>query len=179
MAELSDRARTLLGYLPAVYGLDDPDPIVVRWMEAMADEVERIFWIVGMLRATSAPSRASDAIGTLARWEETLRLPVAPAELTEEQRQARVLARFAGRVVRKGYQWHAAMRAAIGSDDWTVERNTPDGNMLTITLPFLPATTSFEVVRALGEEITAANQEIVWASEAGFIVGRSAVGDAL
>lgn len=180
MATLSDQAAELFAYLPVSYGMDrdDVDPIVARWLEALAFEVERLRTLLLALRASSIPATSDDTVGSQRRWELALNVPV-DAGLTTVQRRAQLIARLVGRRVAHGSDWTAAMTAAIGSEDWTVQENTPGANQLTFTIPF--ASGSFfagrfaEIARAK----TPANQQIIMSFGEGFIVGTSEVGDAI
>lgn len=176
----SAAALRLLDYLPIYYGgVDDPDPVVLRWLEAFGFEADRARAVLELLRRETIPSRATDALGALARWERALNLPVAPADATEAQRRAKVMGYLRGRIVVFGRDWTAAMTAAIGSDQWTPREHTPGPNQLTLEIPYAAGSYNAGQVEELARARTPANQQIVMRYEQGFIVGVSRVGDAI
>jgi hypothetical protein len=181
MATLSDPAAELFATLPASYGADrdDVDPIVARWLGALAFEVARHRGLLVALLSTTIPAVADDTVGSLSRWEDALGLPVAPDGVSVAQRRAKLLGALQGRRVAYGRDWTAAMTAAIGSDDWTVHENTPGANQLTIEIPFAPGSYNAGQVEEIARRKTPANQEIVMSYAGAFIVGASRVGDAL
>jgi hypothetical protein len=181
MTSLSDAAAELVAYLPASYGTDrdDVDPIVARWLEAFAFEVERLRVLFEALRSTTIPSVASDTVGSLRRWESAIGLPVAPAGVAESQRRAALLGALLGRRVALGIDWTTAMTTAIGSGDWTPIENTPAAYQLTIQIPYTAGSYNAAQVEALARRRTPANLQIVMSYAGGFIIGASRVGDAI
>lgn len=181
MASLSDAAAELFAYMPASYGMDrdDVDPIVARWLEALAFEIGRIRDLLEALRSTTIPSTADDTVGMLRRWEHAFGLPVAPAGVSVAQRRAQLLAAIRGRRVMHGQDWTTAMTAALGTTDWTPFENTPAAYQLTIDIPFVSTSYTAGQAGTRARRITPANLEIIWSYVGGFIVGQSAVGDAL
>jgi hypothetical protein len=180
MAALSDAAAGLWEYLPATYGTDrdDGDPIVARWLEALAVELGRIGAVLEAVRSTTIPSRADDTVGSLRRWEAVQQIPVAPS-VSLAQRRAQVLAALLGRRVAYGRDWTTAMTSAVGSADWQAFEHTPGPNQLTIQIPFTAG--SYQAVRVaeIARRHTPANQQIIMDFAGVFIVGSSDVGDDL
>ena len=169
----------LLDYLPATYGGESPDPLVVRWLTAEAHELARLRRLLEALRSTTVPARADDTVRGLSRWERTIRLPVAPPDATAGQRRGVLLGHFLGRHVASGVDWRAALTRAMDSDDWTADEHTPGPNQITFTVPYPPDSYTFGRFLELARELTPANQQLVMAHTGGFIVGESHVGDAL
>lgn len=181
MATLSDTAAVLFAHLPASYGTDrdDVDPIVARWLEALAFEIERLRALLEAIRSTTIPATANDTTGALSRWEAAVGLPVAPAGIMVTQRRTQLLGALRGRRVALGRDWTSAMTAAIGSDNWEPTENTPGGYQLTIQIPFAAGSYTAGQVEELARRRTPANLQIVMRYEGGFIVGASRVGDAI
>ncbi len=181
MATLSDSAASLLGYLPATYGTDrdDVDPVVARWLEALAFELDRAGSCLEALRSTTVPGAADDTVGSLKRWEEAMILPVAPAGESVGQRRLRLVATLQGRRVAHGMDWTAAMEVLIGSTDWQALEHTPGANQLTIRIPYEAGTARAGQVAEYARRITPANQQIIFQHEGGIVVGVSQVGDDL
>lgn len=179
MPELTPGARRLHGYLPSTYGAEpqDLDPIVARWLEASAFEVDRARALLLAIRATTIPGRADDTVGSLSRWERALGLPVAPAGASVEQRNAKLTGSLRGRRVSSGRQWTDAISAAIGTANWRAYEHSPGSNQLTIEIPYEPGSYSAGQVEELARRRTPANQEIFMRYTQGFIVGVSRVGD--
>lgn len=178
----SDTAQRLFDYLPIYYGGDEPDPIVIRWLEAMGFETERARTILEQLRDYTIPITASDVRGALSRWERAFGLPVAPAGATEGQRRAALTGYLRARIVVYGRDWTSAMEAAIGSPrgvGWQAFAHTPGPNQLTLEIPYVEGSFTAGQVEALARRRTPANLEIIMRYEAGFIVGVSRVGDAI
>jgi len=180
MATLSDTAAVLFDHLPSTYGTDrdDVDPIVARWLEALAFELDRVRALVMALRATTIPSAADDTVGSLSRWEGQMRLPVAPAGQTVAQRRAQLVGAILSRRVARGSDWTASMTKVVGSADWTPMEHTGP-NELTIAIPYDAGTTKAGQIAAHARRITPANQQIIFQHTGGFVVGASQVGDTL
>lgn len=178
MADLSPSAQRLAAYLPpSSYGTpDDLDPIVARWLEALAFELDRVRALLVAIRSTTIPATADDTVGSLSRWEQAMRLPVAPAGVSIAQRRATLMGALRGRRVASGRQWTAAMDAVVGSGNWTPSEHTPGPNQLTIEIPYEPGSYSAAQVEQLARRRTPANQQIIMRYEAGFIVGIARVG---
>jgi hypothetical protein len=181
MSALSDRAAALFEYLPSTYGTDpdDVDPVVARWLEALAFEIDRVRALYLALRATTIPASATDEVGALSRWEHLMRLPVAPAGDSDAQRRARLLGALQGRRVAHGSDWTASMEAVIGSADWEPFEHTPGPNQLTIRIPYEAGTAKAGQIAEHARRITPANQQLIFQHEGGFVVGVSQVGDTL
>jgi hypothetical protein len=179
VAVLSESAARLFAYLPATYGADpeDVDPVVARWLEALAFELDRIRAVLEALRSTTIPAAADDTVGGLGRWESMLRLPVQPEGASVAQRRAAVIARLRSRRVASGLDWTDSVTAMLGTDAWTVEENTPAGNQLSLRFPYVPGSYTGAQVAQLVRERTPANQEILIGFAEGFIVGVSEVGE--
>jgi len=90
MAALSDAAAVLFEHLPATYGTDrdDVDPVVARWLEALAFELGRAGALLEALRSTTIPTSADDTVGSLRRWEDAVGIPRAPDDVSIGQRRA-------------------------------------------------------------------------------------------
>lgn len=178
MVELSDAAAELWEYLPATYGTDrdDVDPIVARWLEALAVELGRIGVMLEALRSTTIPSRADNTVGSLRRWETVLQIPVAPGA-SDAQRRAQVIASLLGRQVAYGRDWTTAMTVAVGSTDWQAFEHTPGANQLTIQIPYTAGSSQAVRIAELARRHTPANQQIIFDFAGGFVVGFSEVGD--
>lgn len=181
MAALSDRAAMLFAHMPATYGVDrdDVDPIVARWLEAVAFEIERLRELFLAIRATAIPARADDDVGSLRRWERALGLPVEPAGVSVTQRVVQVLTAFQARRVAYGRDWRAVMTSAASGTSWTSDANTPGPNQLTLTIPFESGSYTGAQFEAIARTRTPAHVEIVMSYAGDFIVGASRVGDAL
>jgi hypothetical protein len=181
MAVLSDRAAVLFAHMPATYGVDrdDVDPIVARWLEAVAPEVERLRALFLAVRATSIPARADDSVGSLSRWERAFGLAVAPEGVSVAQRVAQILTAIQARRVAYGRDWRAVMTVAAGGTPWTADANTPGPNQLTLTIPFDPDSYTGAQFKAIARRRTPAHVEIVMSYAGDFIVGVSLVGDAI
>lgn len=129
------------------------------------------------IRDSFFPPTASAACGVLSIWEKALGLPVAPADLTEQQRRDKVMGMVRRARSGQGIGWVERLSAAVGSGSWSHEENTPGGYQLTITLPFAPASFQGGVVQAIARRLTPANLQLIFASDEGFIVGESVVGE--
>lgn len=178
MASLSDSAAVLFGHLPLTYGADrdDVDPFVARWLEALAFELERIASMLDALRSTTVPGVADDTVGSLARWEATMGLPVSPPASSPTQRRAWLLAALRGRRVAAGSDWTASMSTTIGGA-WTAHEHTPGPNQLTIDIPFAAGTPQAGQTADHARRTTPANQQLIFNYAGRFAVGISAVGD--
>lgn len=177
---LSPAAEALFRYLPASYGTggDDVDPIVARWLEALAFELERLGALLEALRSTTVPAVADDTVGGLRRWEAAMGLPVEPAA-SIAQRRAWLLAAIRGRRVAAGADWTASMQTAIGSGSWEAHENTPGPNQITIDIPFAAGSAAAGQIAQHARRKTPANQQLIYNYTGAFIVGVSSVGDEL
>jgi len=181
MAALSDAAAVLFEHLPATYGTDrdDVDPVVARWLEALAFELGRAGALLEALRSTTIPTSADDTVGSLRRWEDAVGIPRAPDDVSIGQRRATLMGFLRARRVASGIDWTAAITAALGSSSWQAFENTPGPNQLTVQIPYAPGSYTAAQVEALVRRRTPANQQIVMRYEDGFIVGVSRPGDAI
>lgn len=178
---LSPTTLRLLSYLPPTYGLDpdDTDALVVRVQSTFATELDRARQVLLDMRDSTIPAMTDDRIGMLSRWERTLKLPVAPAGASIEQRRAKVVAAFKARRSASGQKWNDTMTTAIGSTAWTAEENAPAALQLRLTIPYSSGGVSAGAVERIARRITPAHLDIVMRYQQGFIVGVSRVGDAL
>jgi len=179
---LSDSAAARFDYLPRSYGTDaatDVDPIVARWLEAEAFELDRLRALLLALRSTTIPSAADDTVGSLRRWEKLMGLPVAPAGQSVTQRRANLISAIVGRTVARRSDWLAAIAAIIGAPGWSVQENTPGANQITINVPYPSTSFAAGQLRTRARRITPAHLDLVFNFSSGFIVDSSLVGDAI
>jgi hypothetical protein len=177
---ISPTAQRLFDALPPTYGLDvaDADPLVIRILEAFADDLDRARLLLEVLRDSSIPARATDEVGQLTRWLRAMNVPTA-ADQPESARRAQLVAAFRGRRLNTGQRWRNALTVAIGSTAWTIEPNTPGANQDTLTIPYGAGLLTAGQVEAYARRIHPAHRQLIMAYDQGFIVGVSRVGDAL
>lgn len=86
---LSPTATRMLDTLPVYYR---DNPIVLRILQARANEIDRIDAMIDAVKQGMIPAASDDTLGLLALWEFILGLPIRPPSATVEQRQATITA---------------------------------------------------------------------------------------
>lgn len=173
---LSPSARLLFALLPSSYGdIDDPDPIVARWLESQAVEINRQRALLQAIRATSIPAVADDTVGALSRWEFALRLPINAPGATLDQRRTAVCGALQSRSIIGGAGFTAALRAYASPNHLNITTNAPSPLQVSIVVDEDDA--DLESIRQFAERIAPANLEILMGFTGGWIVGVSRVGD--
>lgn len=142
---------------------------------AFGREIERLDDAADALIEGMFPHLATDQHLMLSMHEEEAGLPIAPADLTLDQRRERVMGVRRSRRMNSGGKWEAAVSAAIGTDGWTYEKQQPGPNQVTVYVPFPPGSDALDAVHDRIRPITSAWVEIIVASIDGFVVDESLV----
>lgn len=130
---LSETAVRIRESLPVFY---HEDPILLRIMQAWANEVDRLDDLLDRLQDGFVPALASDDLGMLAIWEFITGLPVAPPDASVVQRRGKVLAVYRSMQGGSAATYIEVLNAAIGSSDWELLRDTPSAFQDTLQVPF-------------------------------------------
>lgn len=167
---LSETATRIVDSLPIWY---HEDPILLRIMQAWANEVDRLDDLLDRLQDGLVPALASDDLGMLGIWEHIVRLPVNPPDATEGQRRGKVLAIFrsAGSGSAAGYI--ATITAAIGTSAWRLIRDSPGDFQDTLEVPFLPDSYNAVQVLEIARRVHQAHRRLFIRFTDGFILDAS------
>lgn len=132
---LSAKAETIFADLPDYYSTD---PNIIAYVDTAARELQRIEDLLEVLREQVFPQNADDDYGLLGLWEQTLGLPVEPADATLVQRRNRVISAVLKRRSGAGSDWVASVTQALGTSGWTYLENDPGDYQLSVVLPYSP-----------------------------------------
>ena len=121
----------MLSYLPEYWA---GEPLFVRIIQAEANEIDRIDELFDWIEQSLQPGSAEDPI--LGEWEAILGLPVRPAGVSVEQRQAKCAAAIQTLDAGSSERVLEALEAALGVEGFEVTRDEPDVLKDTITIPY-------------------------------------------
>lgn len=172
--ELSERAARMLLDLPPYL---DTEPVRMV-LAAYAAEFDRIEAAAVAHAEAQFALHATDAQGTLERWEELEGLPASPPGVPEADRRAKVLAMVRARRAAEGADWVEIMTAALGTTQWSHEDDFDDYTVR-LNLPGTSSTYTARMAQAIARRVTPAHLELNFNFAGGFIVGESLVGDPL
>lgn len=136
---LTTRGEEMRDALP--YYWHDTD-FALRVIDSCARELDRLEAFLTTVRDKAYVHQADDEFNTLGIWEQTMGLPVKPANATLSERQTDALAAFRSRLSSSGQDWVNVATTVIGSGSWTHVENFPTPYDITITLPYTYATTT-------------------------------------
>lgn len=172
---LTATAQRMLETLPDYYW---GNPIVERVIQSWANEIDRVdAWIDRLIEGMN-PGTATDDLGLLAIWEQTLDLPVTPAGATLEQRQAATAAAIRRLDATTAADVLELLIAAIGPS-FGIQRNTPAQLQDTISVPFAEGTYMAALVEGLVRQAWPSHRRAFIAFSTGFILDVSPLDDGL
>ena len=153
---------------------ESPDYLGV--IQALAKECERARSTLESVRKQFNPSKA-DLL--LAVWERITRQTREPEGESVAERQAAIVARLRKLLsLGHGSAWQEQVTALVGIG-WTYEEHipgdetSPPANTLRIRLPFPPEGSRYLEALAAIREVTPAHLDIIFESEAGFLLDES------
>jgi len=171
---LSPTAERIFDSLPPYY---QGEPTLSRITQAVANELDRLQAYLQAVASGLVPKLSDDTLSMLGIWENILKLPVEPAGVSVEQRQQALQAAFTARQCRTTAEWVNAMNIALGGATWRHQVGVPAPGWITITMATTPSSYVLGILQTLMDRLVPANYQVVFATQAGFIVGVSRVGD--
>lgn len=163
---LTPTAQRILDTLPDYYW---GNAIVERVVQSWANEIDRIDAWLDKLKAGMNPGTATDEMGLLTIWEQTLDLPVAAAGATLEQRQAATSAAIRRLDVTTAEDVVDLLIAAIGPG-FGIQRNTPGQLQDTISIPFAENTYGAARVEEIARAAWPSHRRVFIHYSTGFIL---------
>jgi uncharacterized protein YmfQ (DUF2313 family) len=164
---LTDRATKMLATLPS-YLADEP--LIIRIVQAQANEVDRLDALIDKLKTELQPGAATDDLGLLGMWEAMLGLPVQPAGGTLAQRQAKVIGALHALSAGDAADVLAALSAAVGGEAFTVLRDTPGMLQDTLAIPYLQGSYNANVIEQIARQQWPAHRQLFVRYADGFLL---------
>lgn len=161
------RASRMLATLPP-YEADEP--LIVRLVQAAANEIDRVDALIDQLKIELQPGAATDDLGLLGIWETQLELPAQPAGATLNQRQAKVVSALRALGAGAASDVLSALAAAVASEAFTVLRDTPALLEDTLAIPFLAGTYNATVIEQVARRLWPAHRALFIRFSDGFIL---------
>lgn len=161
------RADAIMSTLPAYYVGED---LIERVVQAWANEVDRLDALVTKLETELQPGAATDDLGLLGIWEALLGLPVRPAGASQDQRLGKVVAALRSLDAFSSADVLSVMSAAVGSEAFSILRDTPDPLKDVLAIPFLAGTYNAALIESIARRAWPAHRQLFIRYSDGFIL---------
>lgn len=170
---LSPTAQRMLETLPVYYW---GNPWVERILQGWADEIDKVDALLDSIKDGFVPTLADDSLGMLSIWEIIMRVPVAPAGVTIDQRHATLRGAFLRLSAATAADVLALLEAqGVG---FSITRDDPGALQDTLHISAPEGSYGAELLRSVAEAAWPDHRELVVAYAGGFTLDLSELDDA-